>query len=184
MSGKLVIASLAIVCVVLTGLQGVRTSGAREAAPSTTAPEFTHPEPNEWINTAPLKMAELRGRVVLIDFWTFGCWNCYRSFPWLNDLEHRLADRPLTIVGVHSPEFEHERDRAKVEAKTAEFELAHAIMIDNDFSYWRAMKNRYWPAFYVVDKKGIIRGAYVGETHIGDQQARRIEAQLEQLLDE
>jgi len=122
--------------------------------------------------------------VVLIDFWTFECWNCYRSFPWLNALEEKFHDRGLQVIGIHTPEFEHEKERDRIVAKVAEFGLKHPIMIDNDFSYWRAMNNRFWPAFYLLDKQGKLRGHFVGETHVGDQQAQQIEAQIAELLAE
>lgn len=73
------------------------------------APEFTHQGKDDWINSAPLSLSSLRGRVLLVDFWTFDCWNCYRSFPWLNAVHEMFASRNLQIVGVHSPEFRHER---------------------------------------------------------------------------
>jgi thiol-disulfide isomerase/thioredoxin len=148
------------------------------------ASEFTHARPDEWLNSTPLRLADLRGHVVLVDFWTFDCWNCYRSFPWLKALEAHYAARGLRIIGVHSPEFERERDVASVRRKIAEFGLTHPIMLDNDFSYWKAMANRYWPAFYLIDGHGVIRAVFVGETHAGDAQARRIEAVVESLLDE
>ena len=148
------------------------------------APEFTHAAKADWINSAPLTVSGLRGKVVLLDFWTFGCWNCYRSFPWLRALEERYHDRPLQVVGVHTPEFDHERVPENVAAKVKEFKLAHPVMIDNDFSYWRAMKNRYWPAFYIIDKRGRVRGVFVGETHAGDRRARAIERLIDRLLAE
>lgn len=148
------------------------------------APEFPARAPDAWINSEPLRLADLRGKVVLIDFWTFDCWNCYRSFPWLNDLERRLEPQGLQVVGVHTPEFAHERVRASVVGKVAEFGLRHPVMMDNDFAYWRAMGNRYWPAFYVIGKRGRVRGAFAGETHPGDAQALRIEALLGELLAE
>jgi len=140
--------------------------------------------PADWINSPPLKTTGLRGQVLLIDVWTFGCWNCYRSFPWLNDLEARLSDRPFRVIGIHSPEFEHERDASRVAAKVREFGLNHPVMLDNDFAYWRALNNRYWPSFYLVDKQGIIRFRHIGETHAGDRRAGQIERQIEALLDE
>lgn len=148
------------------------------------APEFTHADPSAWINSAPLTLRGLRGRVVLVDFWTFDCWNCYRSFPWLNAVDERYGSEGLTVVGVHSPEFEHERDRERVAAKVAEFGLHHPVMIDNDFSYWKAMGNRYWPAFYLIDRKGVLRDVFVGETHAGDRNAERIERRVRELLAE
>ena len=152
--------------------------------PPDRAPEFTHQEAGDWINSEPLAMAELRGQVMLIDFWTFDCWNCYRSFPWLNDLHERYQDDGLVVIGVHSPEFPHEHDRGRVAAKASEFGLEHPIMIDNDFSYWRAMGNRYWPAFYLIDKQGRVRDVFLGETHAGDARAKAIEAKVTELLEE
>jgi len=146
------------------------------------APEFTHQGENDWINSPPLILRNFRGKVMLIDFWTFDCWNCYRSFPWLNKMEKRLSDQNFQIIGVHSPEFSHEKIRSSIEAKVQEFGLHHPIMIDNDFSYWRAMYNKYWPAFYIVDKKGQVRGIYYGETHEGDIQAKHIEETINSLL--
>lgn len=148
------------------------------------APEFTQRQAADWLNAPPLRMADLRGKVVLLDVWTFGCWNCYRSFPWLNGLEARLQPRGLQVVGIHSPEFEHERDAAEVKRKVREFRLEHPVMLDNDFRYWKALGNRYWPAYYLIDKEGRLRARFFGETHPGDPQARRIEAALDTLLRE
>ena len=121
---------------------------------------------------------------MLVDVWTYDCWNCYRSFPWLNALEKRLADKDFTVIGIHSPEFDHEREPAKVKAKIDEFGLHHPVMMDNDFAYWRALRNRYWPAYYLVDKQGVIRQLFIGETHEGDARAVRIEEQINALLAE
>ncbi len=148
------------------------------------APEFTHHNAQDWINSAPLTMDDLSDKVVLIDFWTFDCWNCYRSFPWLNAMEKRLAGDDFQIIGVHTPEFEHERIRDNIVDKVREFKLRHPIMIDNDSSYWRAVNNRYWPAFYLLDKHGVIRASYFGETHEGDRRAVEIEKNIRDLLAE
>ena len=148
------------------------------------APEFTGRDTSVWINSPPLTLADLRGHVVLIDIWTFECWNCYRSFPWLNDLEARLGPKGLRVVGIHSPEFERERDYAAVRRKIAEFGLKHPVMLDNDFRYWRALGNQYWPAYYLIDKQGRLRARFVGETHKDTAQARQIEQTVEYLLKE
>ena len=147
-------------------------------------PEFTHNAPVDWLNSEPISAESLRGKVVLVDFWTFECWNCYRSFPWLNKLEDKLLNENFTVIGVHSPEFDRERDRAAVAAKVKEFGLRHPVMIDNDFSYWKAMNNRYWPTFYLIDKQGSVRYRFVGETHSGDRQATLIERRIRELLAE
>ncbi len=148
------------------------------------APEFTHRDAAAWINSPPLTLQSLQGRVVLLDFWTFACWNCYRSFPWLKQLEASLHAEDFSIIGVHSPEFSHERLRFNVEEKVDEFGLQHPVMMDNDHSYWRAMSNSYWPAFYLLDRQGRVRGYYVGETHVGDRNAVAIEAHIRALLKE
>jgi alkyl hydroperoxide reductase subunit AhpC len=147
-------------------------------------PEFSQTSPQAWLNSQPLKKEDLLGKVALIDFWTFDCWNCYRSFPWLHDVEEKFKDREFQVIGIHSPEFEHEHERPRLEEKVAKYKLEHPIMMDNDFSYWKAMKNQYWPAFYLIDKKGVIRQRFIGETHSGGAQAKRIEAAIEQLLRE
>lgn len=158
------------------------TAGARQVDAPWAAPEFTHADASDWINSIPLKLADLKGKVVLVDFWTYGCWNCYRSFPWLKGLEQRLAGDDFVVLGVHTPEFEHEKDRSQVVAKATEFGLRHPVMIDNDFSFWKAMNTRYWPTFYVIDKTGQVRAKYIGEVHDGDRTAQSIERQIGRLL--
>lgn len=147
-------------------------------------PEFTQTKADQWINSAPLKRADLRGNVLLIDVWSYGCWNCYRSFPWLHTLEKRFGDDGLKVIGIHTPEFDREKKRENVVEKTKEFNVTNPVMLDNDFAYWKSLGNRYWPTFYIVDKQGQVRGKFIGETHPGDARARRVEALLSQLLAE
>ena len=146
-------------------------------------PELTRTVAVDWINSAPLRLADLRGNAALLHVWTFACWNCYRSFPWLNAMAARLGAR-VKLVGIHTPELESERDRRALRAKVKEYGLAHAIMIDDDSAYWRALDNHSWPAWYLADKKGRIRAVYAGETHEGDDQAKRIERELSALAAE
>jgi len=148
-----------------------------------TLPEFTG-QAADWINSAPLPVSDLHGKVVLLDFWTFDCWICYRSFPWLAEIEKRYHAQGLQVIGIHTPEFAHEKIRENVVAKAQEFDLHHPVMMDNNFAYWKAMANRYWPTFYLVDKKGNIRASYIGETHKGDTNAQQIEQQIKLLLAE
>jgi len=155
--------------------------GPAEAPP---APEFTQTSAGAWINSAPLKLGALRGQVVLLDFWTFGCHNCVNSIPWLKTVEHRYAPKGLALIGIHTPEFPHEKDPALVLEKVRELGLNHPIMLDNDHRYWKAMRNRAWPAFYLIDRAGRLRAVWLGETHIGDRQAKHIEAAIEGLLRE
>lgn len=147
-------------------------------------PEFPVVPPADWLNSGPLTLEKLEGRVLLIHFWTFDCWNCYRSFPWLNSLEELYARDDLVMVGVHSPEFEHERDRDRLERKIREYGISHPVLMDNGFVYWKAMHNRYWPAYYLVDRRGRVRGKFAGETHAGDRQAQAIKTLVDQLVRE
>jgi len=147
-------------------------------------PEFSQMEETSWLNSPPLTVSDLKGRVVLLDFWTLGCWNCYRSFPWLNALDRQYEGKDFQIIGIHSPEFAYEKDRGKLIEKIAEFQLQHPIMMDNNHLYWSALKNRFWPAFYLIDKQGRVRALYVGETHEGDKQAQTIMSTIDALLAE
>ena len=147
-------------------------------------PEFTQTSPQEWLNSKPLTRKDLLGKVTLVDFWTFDCWNCYRSFPWLHGVEKKYKQKGFQIVGIHSPEFEHEKVHANIKAKIKQFKITNAVMVDNDMGYWRKMRNRYWPAYYLVDKNGQVRANYIGETHKNTTQANNIEAQIEKLLAE
>ena len=174
---------LSVVSLVLIGTQ-ILSPISSHAQEQVRAPAFTHAGRQDWINSLPLQLADLRGDVVLVDFWTSDCWNCYRSFPWLNAMERRLAPQGLRIIGVHTPEFDREKVREHVMARIAEFKLKHPVMVDNDRSYWRAMHNQYWPAYYLIDKKGYVRAVYYGETHAGDRQAGQIEGTIRQLLSE
>ncbi len=176
--GRLKIAFILLSLGVAAGCNAERTPSFPEM------PQFTHTDASEWINSAPLTRAELKGNVVLIDVWTFACWNCYRSFPWLNQLEEKFVDQPFKIIGVHSPEFDYEKERANIEVKVKEFKLHHPIMIDNDFSYWKKLGNKYWPSFYLIDKQGKARGYWIGETHSGDKRAKAIEKAIGELLAE
>ena len=159
-------------------------SQAKSLSSQPPLPEFTNTNPTQWFNSKPLKQSDLKGKVILIDFWTYCCWNCYRSFPWLNELESELSQEEFQVIGIHTPEFSHEKVAANVAKKIKEFELHHPVMMDNDFAYWKALNNRYWPAFYLVDKHGRLRFAHYGETHSGDQNADAIESEIRQLLKE
>lgn len=145
-------------------------------------PEFTSSRARDWINSKPLRRSDLRGKVTLVYFWAFDCWNSYRSFPWLFQMEKRFAGAGFQAVGIHTPEFDHERSGKNLEAKIREFNITHPVMMDNDFRYWRKMGNRYWPAFYLVDRDGKIRHKMNGETHVGDGRAEEFERVLEGLI--
>jgi thiol-disulfide isomerase/thioredoxin len=138
------------------------------------APEL---EPTGWLNCQPFRLADLRGRVTLIEFWTFDCVNCQHVLPALLQWHQVYAPRGLVIVGVHTPEFRHEREVSNVEAAVQRFGIRYPVAIDNDFGTWRAYHNRYWPSFYLIDKRGVIRYTHMGEGSY-DQTQRAIEALL------
>ena len=116
-----------------------------------------------WINSDPLTMTELQGRVVLIDFWTYTCINCIRTYPFLKLWNSRYADDGLVIVGVHTPEFEFEKDFDNVADASQKDGIVWPIAQDNDFRTWRAFSNRFWPAKYLIDKDGLVRYTHFGE---------------------
>ena len=116
-----------------------------------------------WLNSAPLTAERLRGRVVVIDFWTYSCINCLRTLPYLKAWNERYKDHGLTIIGVHAPEFAFEKDEANVRRAVSELGITYPVAIDNDYAIWRAFDNQYWPAHYFVDAQGRIRGHHFGE---------------------
>lgn len=164
------------------GLAGALARAAPADPPR--APEFTHREAAAWINTAPLTLAALRGKVVLVEFWTFDCINCLRSLPWMKATLQKYARDDLVIVGVHTPELAEEKVPANVAKAVQRLQIPYPVMIDADYSYWNALRNRYWPAFYLVDREGKLRGGAAGELHVNDARARAFEAQIDALLSE
>ncbi len=118
---------------------------------------------SKWINSEPLKIADLKGKVVLIDFWTYTCVNCIRTFPYLREWYEKYADKGLVIVGIHTPEFEFEKDTNNVLQAAQQYGLSYPIAQDNDYKTWNAYSNRYWPAKYLLDKNGVISYTHFGE---------------------
>ena len=116
-----------------------------------------------WFNSEPLTLEQLKGKVVIIDFWTYSCINCQRTLPYLRDWNEKYKDKGLVIIGVHAPEFEFEKSEKNVAQAIKDFKLTYPIVQDNDFATWRAYNNRYWPAKYFIDKEGYIRYTHFGE---------------------
>lgn len=146
------------------------------------APEFTHRQAGEWINSDALTLESLRGRVVLVEFWTYGCSNCRNTLPWLKAVHARYRDQGLVVVGVHSPEFPQERDPGNVRAAVERLGITYPVMLDNDFSYWKAFANRYWPAFYAIDRQGRVHASAFGELHAGTARGDGFEKTIQRLL--
>ncbi len=132
-----------------------------------------------WINSDSLSIEDLRGRVVLVDVWTYTCINCIRTFPYLREWNARYADAGLVIVGLHAPEFEFEKDKDNVVEAAGEHGIVWPIAQDNDYTTWRAYNNRYWPAKYLIDHDGVVR-----YTHFGEGAYAETEEKIRQLLEE
>lgn len=117
-----------------------------------------------WINSDPIgSMEELRGKVVLIDFWTYSCINCIRTLPHVQALHEKYGDEGFVLLGLHAPEFAYERKKENVEAAVKERGLTYPIAQDNDFTTWGNYNNRYWPAHYLIDRNGFVRYTHFGE---------------------
>jgi len=116
-----------------------------------------------WINSAPLTMQELRGKVVLVDFWTYSCINCLRTLPYLESWDAHYRSKGLVILGVHSPEFAFEHSLGNVRAAVKRLGVRYPVALDNDFATWNAYQNQYWPADYLIDRRGHVRDAHFGE---------------------
>jgi cytochrome c biogenesis protein CcdA/thiol-disulfide isomerase/thioredoxin len=125
------------------------------------APDFT--KPGRWFNSRPLSLASLRGRVVLVDFWTYTCINCIRTLPHLEAWDKRYRSAGLTIVGVHTPEFPFERDAGNVQAAIRSDGIHYPVVQDNEYGTWNAYGNQYWPAEYLIDARGHVRYTHFGE---------------------
>ena len=151
--------------------------GSRGGSIGDCAPEFAGTQ--EWINSEPLSMESLLGKVVLIDFWTYTCVNCVRTLPFLREWNDRYADDGLVIVGVHTPEFEFEKLYDNVLQATEDEGVNWAVVQDNAFRVWRSYSNRYWPAKYLIDQTGVIRYRHFGEGKYGET-----EQEIQRLLAE
>ncbi|NKK72552.1 redoxin domain-containing protein [Rhizobium leguminosarum bv. viciae] len=133
----------------------------------------------EWLNSEPLTSEQLRGKVVLVDFWTYSCINCIRTIPYVRAWAEKYADQGLVVIGVHAPEFAFEKKIDNVKSAIDDFKIGYPVAIDNDYKIWRAFENSYWPAAYLIDAKGQIRYHHFGEGNYG-----RTEKAIQDLLRE
>ncbi|MGB6530242.1 MAG: redoxin domain-containing protein [Candidatus Nitrosopolaris sp.] len=126
------------------------------------APEFTGV--TGFVNTpAPIKLADLRGKVVLVHFWTYTCSNCIHTIPYLNDWYQKYSNKGLVIVGVQTPEFDDEKNIDNVKTAVNGFQIKYPVILDNNYANWNAYGNNYWPRDYLVDNQGDIRYSHIGE---------------------
>jgi len=133
----------------------------------------------EWINSAPLAPEALRGKVVLVDFWTYSCINCLRTLPYVRAWAEKYRDAGLVVIGVHAPEFAFEKSAANVRKAVKDLGIGFPMAMDNDFAIWRSFDNQAWPAFYFIDTQGRIRHHQFGENRYD-----KAEQVIQQLLAE
>jgi thiol-disulfide isomerase/thioredoxin len=144
-----------------TLLAPFRSSSAEyKSSESAAAPEFAR---GDWINSEPVQLKDLHGRVVLIDFWTFGCYNCRNTLPFIKRWDESYREKGLTVIGVHSPEFDDERKVENLRREVAQLGIKYPVVTDNEYETWNAYKVEAWPTMFLLDKRGRIRWMHVGE---------------------
>jgi cytochrome c biogenesis protein CcdA/thiol-disulfide isomerase/thioredoxin len=161
-------------------------AGAARVEPARVAPSLPDEGPAPalkgavaWLNSPPLTLEALKGKVVLVDFWTYSCINCLRTLPYVRAWAEKYRDKGLVVIGVHAPEFAFERDIANVKRAVADLHIDYPVAIDNDYAIWRAFDNQYWPAEYLIDARGHLRHQHFGEGEYGET-----EKAIQQLLAE
>ena len=133
----------------------------------------------QWLNSPPLSSESLRGKVVLVDFWTYDCINCQRTLPYVNGWAKKYEKDGLVVIGVHTPEYGYEKIIDNVRQQVRKLDIHYPVAIDNQYAIWRAFNNQYWPAHYFIDAKGQVRYSHFGEGRYGEQ-----EQVIQQLLQE
>lgn len=132
---------------------------------------------SQWLNSPPLTVPALQGKVVLVQFWTFSCINCIRTLPYVVRWHQQYAPQGLVVVGVHTPEFGFERQASNVQRALQEHRITYAVPLDNDYKTWKAYRNNYWPHLFLADRQGVLR-----YDHIGEGAYDRTEQVIRQLL--
>ena len=168
--------SLAVVAIAALYIVGAGASATQpRVGDQGQAPEFAGID--KWLNSAPLTMADLRGKVVLVDFWTYSCINCVNTLPYVKQWYDKYRDQGLVVVGVHTPEFPFEKSTSNVQAALKRFDIRYPVAQDNAYATWSAYNNQYWPATYLINAEGKI--VY---RHYGEGQYAETEAQIQKLL--
>jgi thiol-disulfide isomerase/thioredoxin len=117
----------------------------------------------EWLNSTPLTKADLKGSVVLLQFWTLGCINCQRTLPYITSWHQTFSAQGLKVIGVHTPEFPFERKVSNIQAAMKRHGINYPVAVDNGFKTWQAYKNEYWPHLFLADRQGVIQYDHIGE---------------------
>jgi thiol-disulfide isomerase/thioredoxin len=157
-------------------IENMRVSRAASLVPYDygEAPELTGID--RWLNSGPLSIKALQGQVILIDFWTYSCINCLRTLPYVARWHERFKDRGLVVIGVHTPEFAYEKPAKNLQAAVERHAIKYPVAQDNEYSTWKAFGNEYWPAVYLIDRRG-----HVVLKHAGEGDYDEIEQAIEQL---
>ena len=179
---KLAVASAFGLLVAYLAAPAISGEAPRNSATATQVAESTNVAPDfvgisNWLNSGPLRMSDLRGKVVLVDFWTYGCVNCVNTLPHVTQLYEKYKDKGLVIVGVHTPEFPFERSAGNVQVAIKRHGINYPVAQDNDSATWNAYRNQYWPAQYIVDQRGNIVFQ-----HAGEGQYEEIDRTIQKLL--
>jgi len=165
-SAALIGASLIGTAIPCIGGETARQTPIAVATAQDAAPNFAGI--SNWFNSRPLNIADLRGKVVLVNFWTYGCVNCVNTLPHVTELYAKYKDRGLVVVGVHTPEFPFERSPSNVQAALKRHGITYPVAQDNDSQTWNAYRNQYWPAQYIIDQSGKIVFRHAGEGRYED----------------
>ena len=192
-SSVLFLSSIAAALTIGAALESSARAQAQGRVPLLNAPSRMPAPAPAWANTSwlnadhPLALSELKGRVVLLNFWVFTCYNCTNTFPSLVDFSHRYRDKGLTVIGIHTPEFPPyagEHDKGNVERALRKYGIEYPIAQDNDSKTWDLYHIRYWPSFVLIDKRGDIRYEGYGEFHLNDGSYRTWDERIRGLLAE
>jgi len=172
-------------CPILLGAGGEPAIAGAAMAPefpsaqAPSLPSASAPLSPQWLNSGPLSMQQLRGRVVLVEFWTFGCRNCKNVEPYIKRWHKKYQDKGLVVIGVHTPEFAYERKLDNLRNYVGKNAIHYPVVVDNDAGIWHAYRNWAWPTVYLVGKRGKIRYKRIGEGGY-----RETERTIRRLLDE
>ena len=170
MNKTVLVFSIGSLFLILAAFLTVRTASGRittqddesdaRALIGKSAPELAS---GDWINSPPHTLSDFRGKVVLLEFWTFGCYNCRNTIPSMNEWQKKYAGKDFVIIGVHTPEFNREKNLENVRQQVSRQGIRYPVVTDNEYQTWEAYHQQYWPTMYLIDRKGIIRLIHFGE---------------------
>ena len=158
---------------VLLALAAASVAGtaAQPIVMNTKGPELSG---KQWLNSEPLSLAQRKGKVTVVHFWTYGCINCKHNLPSYANWHQQLASRDVAIIGIHTPEFDHEKVASNVEKKVKQFDIKWPVLLDPSMDNWRRWSQQYWPCVYLVDKKGRVRYRWDGELNYGNANGEQV----------